>query len=96
MAAVLVLCAASGRQLVVGGLLATEDPQGGADDALGGRHDGLLEVLDAFGTVGREGGTVHPLLVYADLVTSGNARNLEAARTVHSRFLAPRLGAIEP
>lgn len=34
-------------------------------------------------------GTVHPLLVYADLLASGDERAREAAHEVHTRFLAP-------
>lgn len=38
-----------------------------------------------------EKGVVHPLLVYADLLANGDARNIEAAQEVYERYLARRL-----
>ena len=35
----------------------------------------------------KNGDTVPPLLVYTDLVNSGNARNIEAARLIHEQYL---------
>jgi hypothetical protein len=31
--------------------------------------------------------TVHPLLIYADLITSGNSRSIEAGKKIHDRYL---------
>jgi hypothetical protein len=56
---------------------------------------GEVEVLDAFWPVAAEEGwklpnreVVHPLLVYADLINSGDDRNRTAAQTIHDRYLA--------
>ncbi len=53
--------------------------------------DGEVEILDAFwnfpAPAGLEG-IVPPLLVYADLVATGDDRCLEAAKLVHERYLA--------
>ena len=52
---------------------------------------GEVEILDAFWNfpagAGLEG-MVPPLLVYADLVATGDDRCLEAAKLVHERYLA--------
>ncbi|HKK63153.1 MAG TPA: type IV toxin-antitoxin system AbiEi family antitoxin, partial [Bacteroidales bacterium] len=36
--------------------------------------------------------TVHPLLVYADLITSGNSRSIEVARDIYDRYLRDMFG----
>jgi hypothetical protein len=53
--------------------------------------DGNTEILDMFwDSKLSEQGTaiVPPLLIYADLMTTGDPRNLEAAKKVYERFLA--------
>ena len=56
---------------------------------------GEVEVLDAFWPVKAEArwglpgpGVVHPLLVYADLIMSGDDRNREAAEAVYASYMA--------
>lgn len=56
---------------------------------------GTIDLYDAFWRAdGAEGGNheqadvVHPLLVYADLLASGDARNIEAAQEIYERYLA--------
>lgn len=55
-------------------------------------HDGPLVVLRTPGEVALDGttdDTVHPLLVYAEMVVEGGERALEAAAELRERFLAP-------
>jgi hypothetical protein len=52
--------------------------------------DGNIEVLERFwipGEVQQNDDLVHPILVYADLMTTGNERNLEAARMIHEQYI---------
>jgi hypothetical protein len=56
---------------------------------------GNVEVLDAFWPAKAEDGwdlanreVAHPLLVYSDLITSGDDRNRGAAQTIYDRYLA--------
>ncbi|MEE8059119.1 MAG: type IV toxin-antitoxin system AbiEi family antitoxin [Pseudomonadales bacterium] len=37
-------------------------------------------------------GLVHPILVYADLIATGDSRNLETARMIYERFIAEYIG----
>jgi hypothetical protein len=43
-------------------------------------------------TVAPHGSMVHPLLVYADLVATGDQRNLETARMVYDQYLVQFIG----
>jgi hypothetical protein len=52
--------------------------------------DGEVELLYRFwqpDTIPPHGDTVHPLLVYADLLASGNQRNLETARMIYDQHI---------
>nr|WP_269726628.1 type IV toxin-antitoxin system AbiEi family antitoxin [Burkholderia oklahomensis] len=56
---------------------------------------GNVEVLDTFWPLKAEEGwnlphreVVHPLLVYSDLITSGDDRNRAVAQTIYDRYLA--------
>ena len=53
---------------------------------------GNLVVMDAFGTINwqGEGDTVHPLLVYSEMLHEGSERAREAARELFDTQLAPR------
>lgn len=56
---------------------------------------GDIEILDAFWNFEDEKPmpeTVHPLLVYADLIATLDPRNLEAAKLIHERYIA----AVDP
>ncbi|MDA8171861.1 MAG: type IV toxin-antitoxin system AbiEi family antitoxin [Nitrospiraceae bacterium] len=51
---------------------------------------GNVEVLERFwipGEVRQKDDLVHPILVYADLMATGNERNLEAARMIHEQYI---------
>ena len=53
--------------------------------------NGKIEILDAFWP--EEGNTlttVHPLLIYADLIAGGDSRNLEMAMKIHQQYLIER------
>jgi hypothetical protein len=59
---------------------------------------GNIDLYDAFWRADGTGennheekGVVHPLLVYADLLASGDARNIEVAQEIYERYLARRL-----
>lgn len=39
----------------------------------------------------RQGATVNPILVYADLISTGDSRNLETARVIHEQYIAEYL-----
>ena len=58
---------------------------------------GAVEILEAFWKPGEEVqgalGTAPPLLVYADLMATGDPRNVEVARLVRDRYLR---GALDP
>jgi hypothetical protein len=54
-------------------------------------RDGPLIVIRTPGPIALEGveaGTVHPLLVYTELLATGQSRALEAAATIWDRYLA--------
>lgn len=56
--------------------------------------NGDAEILDAFWDQNLTAGTrdvVPPILAYADLMTTANARNLEAARLIYEQHIAPNL-----
>jgi hypothetical protein len=49
---------------------------------------GQIEILEAFWPIDGNGPeTVHPLLIYADLIASGDSRNLEAAMEIQRKYL---------
>ena len=49
--------------------------------------NGKIEILDAFWPEqGNTLTTVHPLLIYADLIASGDSRNLETAMEIHQKY----------
>jgi len=53
--------------------------------------NGKIEILDAFWPEqGNTLTTVHPLLIYADLIAGGDSRNLEAAVEIHQKYLIDR------
>ena len=57
-------------------------------------EEGDVEILDFFwGDLPRahNGGCVHPLLVYADLVASGEDRNIEVSQRVYDTHLRQHL-----
>ena len=53
--------------------------------------EGNVEMVTPFWQTGKENNwpqkTVHPLLIYADLITSGNSRSIEAGKKIHDRYL---------
>ena len=56
--------------------------------------DGDAEILNAFRDQTLNTGTadiVPPILAYADLMTTTDARNLEAARLIYEQHIAPNL-----
>jgi len=58
--------------------------------------NGDVEILDAFWDQNLMTGThdvVPPILAYADLMTTTDARNLEAARLIYEQHIAPNLAA---
>ena len=53
--------------------------------------NGKIEILDAFWPEkGNTLTTVHPLLIYADLIGSGDSRNLEIAMEIHQKYFIER------
>ena len=57
--------------------------------------EGEVELLGRFwqpDTVKPYGDTVHPLLVYADLIATGNQRNMETARIIYDEHLVRLVG----
>jgi len=58
-----------------------------AANRLAADPSGEVEILEAFWPGGPKERTVPPLLVYADLLTSGSSRNLEAAEGIFEQFL---------
>ncbi len=57
--------------------------------------EGEVELLGRFwlpDTVKPYGDTVHPLLVYADLIATGNQRNMETARIIYDEHLVQLVG----
>lgn len=63
-----------------------------ADFKLRADFNGDLEVLNTFWdpkAIGEEGDVVPPLLAYADLMATTDGRNLEAAKLIYERHLAP-------
>lgn len=63
-----------------------------AENRLRPDRDGDIEILDAFWGFDDEppqAQTVPPLLACADLIASLDPRNLEAAKLIHDRYLAP-------
>jgi hypothetical protein len=65
-----------------------------ADFRLRADVNGDVEILDAFWDHNLTTGThdvVPPILAYADLMTTTNARNLEAAKVIYEQHIAPNL-----
>lgn len=63
-----------------------------AENRLRPDAEGDIEILDAFWDFHDEQPmtpTVPPLLVYADLIATLDPRNLDAAKLIHDRYLAP-------
>jgi len=53
--------------------------------------NGKIEILNAFWPEkGNTLTTVHPLLIYADLIAGGDSRNLEIAMKIHQKYLIER------
>lgn len=48
---------------------------------------GNVEILEKFWTAGELGNVAPPLVVYADLIATGDERNLETAQMVYERYL---------
>ena len=46
-----------------------------------------VEILKPFWQIDEPGDTVHPIVVYADLIATSNARNLEVARLLYDEFI---------
>jgi hypothetical protein len=62
-----------------------------AENRLRKDQEGDIEILERFwGPLkeGKAGATVHPLLVYADLLATGNQRNIETAIMIHEQYIA--------
>jgi hypothetical protein len=53
---------------------------------------GNVEIIKKFCHLPDEGETVHPLIVYADLIASGDERNLETAQINYEEQLARLTG----
>ncbi len=53
--------------------------------------EGELEVLEMFWPQTREGVIAPPLIIYADLLTQGSKRNLEAAQIIYNEHIQPNL-----
>lgn len=53
--------------------------------------DGNLLIMDTFGSINwsPERETVHPLLVYSEMLSEGSERANEAAQALHDRYLVP-------
>ena len=60
------------------------------------RHpNGDIEILKAFWNFEHNGphrNLVHPLLIYADLLATGDARNIETARIIYEQELTQLIG----
>jgi hypothetical protein len=54
-------------------------------------HRGNLVLMEAFGSINWQTGrdTVHPLLVYSEMLHEGSERGREAAQELYDRHLAP-------
>jgi len=51
---------------------------------------GNIEVLQRFWKPAKKTGleeTVHPLLIYADLLATGNQRNIETAKIIYEQYI---------
>lgn len=55
------------------------------------RADGDIEILQKFWGIKTES-TAPPLIVYADLIASGDSRNLEAAKIIYDKYLIRLIG----
>jgi len=61
-----------------------------AENRLRKDTEGEVEILKRFwGPLeeGKLGDTVHPVLVYADLLTTGNQRNIETAKIIYEQYI---------
>jgi hypothetical protein len=57
-------------------------------------RNGNVEILERFWTEDTLAGaseTVHPILIYADLLASGNERNIETAKIIYDQRIARHL-----
>lgn len=57
---------------------------------------GNIEIIKKFWQMLEEGETAHPLIVYADLVATGDERNLETARIIYEKEIARLTGETTP
>ena len=55
-------------------------------------ENGNIEIIEKFWQMPETGETVHPLIVYADLVATGDERNLETARIIYENEIARLTG----
>lgn len=61
-----------------------------AENRLRKDPEGNVEILQKFWGPFKEGrleGTVHPVLVYADLLATGNQRNIETAKMIYEQYI---------
>ena len=54
-------------------------------------EDANVEILKPFWKVDEPGENVHPIVVYADLIATGNTRNFEVARLIYDEFIAEHI-----
>lgn len=52
-------------------------------------EEGEIEILQRFWKFGEVGNVAPPLVVYADLVATADERNLETAKLIYDKYLAP-------
>ena len=55
-------------------------------------ENGNIEIIEKFWQMPETGETVHPLIVYADLVATGDERNLETARIIYDNEITRLTG----
>jgi hypothetical protein len=64
------------------------------DNKLRMERNGNVEILERFwteDTLASASETVHPILIYADLLASGNERNVETAKIIYDQRIARHL-----
>lgn len=57
---------------------------------------GNIEIIKKFWQMSEEGETAHPLVVYSDLLATGDERNLETARIIYEKEIARLTGETTP
>lgn len=57
---------------------------------------GNIEIIEKFWQMPDQGDTVHPLIVYADLIATGDERNLETARIIYEKEITRFDGQTSP